>query len=161
MTGVSGIWITLNAQLYTCRSDGRLHLYGAETGVWRIDQNAEYFQGWVLYVDWTSATPKRFATVLYSDRDNNGFFDRIEYDLDGDMQMETVINFKELGIDDTCEVIDISKFTYNDYVALCKRMSWRASGKRQDQAVQVARQYGIEPLWICQMDASLHYSRKV
>lgn len=62
------------------------------------------------------------------------------------MQMETVINFKELGIDDTCEVIDISKFTYNDYVALGKRMS-EGIWKKADQAVQVARQYGIEPLW--------------
>lgn len=134
-----------NAQLYISRFDGRLHLYGAETGVWRIDQNAEYFQGWDrMWMDFRD--PKRFATVLYSDRDNNGFFDRIEYDLDGDMQMETVIDFKELGIDDTCEVIDISKFTYNDYVALGKRMS-EGIWKKADQAVQVARQYGIEPLW--------------
>ena len=76
--------------------------------------------------------PKRVATVLYSDRDNNGFFDHIEYDLDGDTKTETVIDFKELGIDDTCEVIDISKFTYNDYVALGKRMSegiWKNAGK--------------------------------
>ena len=134
-----------NAQLYISRFDGRLHLYGAETGVWRIDQNAEYFQGWDRM--WMGfRDPKQFATVLYSDRDNNGFFDHIEYDLDGDTKMETVIDFKELGIDDACEVIDISKFTYNDYVALGKRMSediWKNAG----QAVQVARQYGVEPLW--------------
>lgn len=134
-----------NAQLYISRFDGRLHLYGAETGVWRIDQNAEYFQGWDrMWMDFRD--PKRFATVLYSDRDNNGFFDHIEYDLDGDTKMETMIDFKELGIDDTCEVIDISKFTYNDYVALGKRMSegiWKNAG----QAIQVARQYGVEPLW--------------
>lgn len=134
-----------NAQLYISRFDGRLHLYGAETGVWRIDQNAEYFQGWDRM--WMGfRDPKQFATVLYSDRDNNGFFDHIEYDLDGDTKMETVIDFKELGIDDACEVIDISKFTYNDYVALGRRMSediWKNAG----QAVQVARQYGVEPLW--------------
>lgn len=134
-----------NARLYISRFDGRLHLYGAETGVWRIDQNAERFQGWDrMWMDFRD--PKRFATVLYSDRDNNGFFDHIEYDLDGDMQMETVIDFKELGIDDTCEMIDISQFTYNDYVALGKRMS-EGIWKKADQAVQVARQYGIEPLW--------------
>ena len=68
-----------NAQLYISRFDGRLHLYGAETGVWRIDQNAEYFQGWDRM--WMGfRDPKLFATVLYSDRDNNGFFDHIEYD---------------------------------------------------------------------------------
>ena len=76
--------------------------------------------------------PKSYATVLYSDRDNNGFFDHIEYDLDGDMEMETVIDFKNLGIDDTCELIDISKFSYNDYVALGKQVSegiWKNARK--------------------------------
>ena len=90
--------------------------------------------------------PKSYATVLYSDRDNNGFFDHIEYDLDGDMEMETVIDFKNLGIDDTCELIDISKFSYNDYVALGKQVS-EGIWKNAAQALQVARQYGINSLW--------------
>lgn len=42
--------------------------------------------------------PKSYATVLYSDRDNNGFFDHIEYDLDGNMEMETVIDLKILAL---------------------------------------------------------------
>lgn len=37
-----------NAQLYISHFDGRLHLYGAENGVWRIDQNAQYFQGGIV-----------------------------------------------------------------------------------------------------------------
>lgn len=133
------------ARLYLSRFDGRLHLYGAEKGVWRIDQNADYFQGWDrMWMDFRD--PKQFATVLYSDSDDNGFFDHIEYDLDGDTKMETVVDFKELGISDACELIDVSGFTYKDYQALGKRMSegiWKGAG----QAVQVARQYGVEPLW--------------
>lgn len=134
-----------NAQLYISHFDGRLHLYGAENGVWRIDQNAQYFQGWDrMWMNFQD--PKSYATVLYSDRDNNGFFDHIEYDLDGDMEMETVIDFKNLGIDDTCELIDISKFSYNDYVALGKQVS-EGIWKNAAQALQVARQYGINSLW--------------
>ena len=133
------------AKLYISRFDGRLHLLGAENGVWRIDQNATYYQGWDrMWMDFKD--PKRFATVLYSDRDNNGFFDHIEYDLDGDTLMETVIDFQELGIDDRCEVIDISQFTYDDFLALGKRMSegiWQKAG----MAVQVARQYGLSVSW--------------
>lgn len=69
--------------------------------------DTQYFQGWDrMWMNFQD--PKSYATVLYSDRDNNGFFDHIEYDLDGDMEMETVIDFKNLGIDDTCELIDIS-----------------------------------------------------
>ena len=55
-------------------------------------------------------------------------------------------NVKVNNINAPIEVIDISKFTYNDYVALGKRMS-EGIWKKADQAVQVARQYGIEPLW--------------
>lgn len=132
------------ARLYLSRFDGRLHLYGAETGVWRIDQNAKYFQGFDR--SWRNRDPQKFATVLYSDLDNNGFFDHIEYDLDGDSIMETVIDFKELGIDDKCELIDVSKFTYKDFTAMAKRMS-EGIWKRANQAVEVARQYGINPLW--------------
>lgn len=133
-----------NARLYLSRFDGRLHLYGAETGVWRIDQNAKYFQGFDR--SWLNRNPQKFATVLYSDLDNNGFFDHIEYDLDGDSIMETVIDFKEIGVDDKCELIDISKFTYNDYTAMGKRMS-EGIWKRANQAIEVARQYGLNPLW--------------
>ena len=133
------------ARLYLSRFDGRLHLLGAEKGVWRIDQNAAYYQGWDrMWMDFKD--PNRFATVLYADRDDNGFFDHIEYDLDGDARMETVVDFKELGIDDRCDVIDISRFTYDDFLALAQRMAegiWQKAGL----AVQVARRYGLNVSW--------------
>ena len=148
-SGDRGEWDMDNsggAKLYLSRFDGRLHLYGAETGVWRIDQNATYYEGWDRMWMGQEYYPKSFATVTYADKDNNGFFDHIEYDLDGDTRMECVIDFKELGIDDTCEVIDISNYTYKDYTALAKRMSEQIWARAQT-AVQVARQYGMEPVW--------------
>ena len=61
-------------KLYVSKFDGRIHLYGAEWGCWRIDQNAEYYQGWDRLWFGLDKNPNRFATVKYTDTDNNGFF---------------------------------------------------------------------------------------
>ncbi len=135
-----------NGKLYISKFDGRLHLYGAETGVWRIDQNASYYEGWDRMWMGQEFYPKSFATVLYSDTDNNGFIDHIEYDLDGDQITETVVDFKELGIDDRCELIDISQFKYSDFNRLATKMAdgiWANASN----AVRIARQYGLNPNW--------------
>lgn len=147
--GDRGEWDTDNSgggKLYLSRFDGRMHLYGAERGVWRIDQNASYFEAWDRMWMGQERYPKSFATVVYTDTDNNGFFDHIEYDLDGDRKMETVIDFKELGIRDVCELIDVSEFKYQDYTKLGERMA-EGIWKRAQEAVQVARQYGVNPGW--------------
>ena len=34
-----------NGNLYVSPLDGKIHLFGAETGYWRVDQNAFYYQG--------------------------------------------------------------------------------------------------------------------
>lgn len=146
-SGDRGEWDMDNsgkARLYLSKFDGRLHLYGAESGVWRIDQNSRYFHGWDR--SWLNRNPERFATVLYSDENNNGFIDRIAYDLDGDQQTESVIDLTELGIDDRCELIDLSEFTYKDYEALAKRMA-KGIWERAQEAVKVARRYGVNESW--------------
>lgn len=148
-SGDRGEWDLDNSgggRLYLSRFDGRLHLYGAEKGVWRIDQNAAYFEGWDRMWMGQEFYPRSFATVLYSDTDNNGFIDHIEYDLDGDTQMETVVDFGELGIDDRCPLIAPSQFTYRDFTALGERMAEGIWQKAQE-AVNVARQYGLNPQW--------------
>lgn len=147
--GDRGEWDADNSgggRLYLSRFDGRMHLYGAERGVWRIDQNASYFEGWDRMWMGQEFYPESFATIVYSDTDNNGFFDHIEYDLDGDTKFETVVDFKELGIDDAGELIDVSSFAYKDYTDLGLRMAdgiW----KRAQEAVKIVRQYGLNPLW--------------
>ena len=116
--GDRGEWDMDNSgkgKLYVGKFDGRLHLYGAEWGCWRIDQNANYYQGWDRMWMGMDRQPGKFGTVKYTDKDDNGFFDYIEYDLDGDKKFEMTIDLKALGLDDRCELIDISTFKYKDY----------------------------------------------
>lgn len=128
-----------NGRLYVSRFDGRVHLYGAEWGCWRIDQDAKYFQAWSR----TNRKPKQFPTVKYSDTDENGFFDRIEYDLDGDKAFERVVNLKELEIDDTCEVIETASMNYKTICRLHKKIAEQLWANAQ-QAVKVAQAYGVD-----------------
>jgi hypothetical protein len=130
--------------LYISPLDGRLHLYGAEWGCWRVDQNTEYYQGWDRL--WINKNPKKFATVKYTDKNGNGFLDYVEYDMDGDGKFETVFDLKALGIDDSAKLIDVSSFTYRDYTKIMKRMSdgiW----ERAQTAVRVAHKYGLNTSW--------------
>lgn len=130
--------------LYISPLDGRLHLYGAEWGCWRVDQNTEYYQGWDRL--WINKNPKKFATVKYTDKNGNGFLDYVEYDMDGDGKFETVFDLKALGIDDSAKLIDVSSFTYKDYTKMMKRMSdgiW----ERAQTAVRVAHKYGLNTSW--------------
>ena len=130
--------------LYISPLDGRLHLYGAEWGCWRVDQNTEYYQGWDRL--WINKNPKKFATVKYTDKNGNGFLDYVEYDMAGDGKFETVFDLKALGIDDRAKLIDVSSFTYRDYTKMMKRMSdgiW----ERAQTAVRVAHKYGLNTSW--------------
>lgn len=136
-----------NGQLYIGRFDGRIHLYGADWGVWRIDQNANYYQR--SHNKWLNIRPEKVATVKYTDTDNNGFIDLIEYDLDGDEVFETAISLKELGIDDTCEIIDIRNCTHKDYNKfhdIFVRSANQLWNNAQD-ADRVAQKEGINTSW--------------
>ena len=145
--GDRGEWDLDNSgdgKLYVGRFDGRIHLYGAEWGCWRIDQTARYFQGYDR--GWQGKSPDLFATVKYTDTDDNGFLDRIEYDLDGDGVFETAVSLSELGIDDRCELIDPASMNYKDFRKLFGRVAddmWKGAKR----AVEVAEHYGLETLW--------------
>jgi hypothetical protein len=74
-------------KLYVGVFDRKLHLAGAEWGAWTVDKNGEYHGG--------SKTPSpkpiapRVAEVVkYTDTDNNGFLDTVEYDYDGDRKID-------------------------------------------------------------------------
>lgn len=147
--GDRGEWDMDNSgkgKLYIGKFDGRLHLYGAEWGCWRIDQNANYYQGWDRMWMGMDRQPGKFGTVKYTDKDGNGFFDYIEYDLDGDKKFEMTIGLKALGLDDRCELIDISTFKYKDYTSMMKKMS-KSMWKNAMTAVQVAHKYNVQTLW--------------
>lgn len=134
--------------IYIGGFDGRVHLYGAERGVWRIDQNTNYFQGWDRRFQ--NVAPEKFATVEYLDTDNNGFFDTFRYDLDGDCSYETTVSLKELGISDVCKVIDVSGMKYKDYTNLFRKVSsglWKGA----EDALKVAAKYDVSPFWYGKM----------
>ncbi|WP_418236300.1 hypothetical protein [Coprobacter fastidiosus] len=155
--GDRGEWDMDNSgkgKLYVGKFDGRLHLYGAEWGCWRIDQNANYYQGWDCMWMGMDRQPGKFGTVKYTDKDDNGFFDYIEYDLDGDKKFEMTIDLKALGLDDRCELIDISTFKYKDYTSMMKKMS-KSMWKNAMTAVQVAHKYNVQTLWYAKLMQAL------
>lgn len=139
-------------ELYISPIDGRLHLYGAEWGAWRIDQNATCFQGYGgLYppaptFDRLYNNPVKCATIRYSDTDNNGFFDCIEYDLDGDKSFEEKVSLLTLGIDDKAAVIETGQYNYRQMTKLFEEATnqqWQRAMKVQ----KLAQKLGISTLW--------------
>ena len=156
--GDRGEWDEDNSghgQLYVSPIDGKIHLYGAEWGCWRIDQNARYYQGMGGIYD--GYGPKRieteptvFPTVKYTDTDNNGFFDLMEFDLDGDKVFEQSISMKELGLDDRCQVINTASMKYEDFVDLESKVS-DAMWKNAEKAVEVAKTKKLNTKWYALM----------
>ena len=74
-------------KLYVGVFDRKLHLAGAEWGAWTVDKNAEFHGGW------KTPSPKPMAqrveeVVKYTDTNNNGFLDTVEYDYDGDRTID-------------------------------------------------------------------------
>lgn len=140
--GDRGEWDNDNSgggKLYVSKFDGRIHLYGAEWGCWRIDQDAAFFQGWSR----TKKNPKKFPTIKYTDSDNNGFLDTIEYDLDGDKKFEKKVKLTSLGIDDKCEPVDTYKLQYEGLADLHRKVAddlW----VRAQEGEAIASSYGID-----------------
>ncbi len=150
-SGDRGEWDLDNSgkgKLYLSRFDGRLHLFGAEWGCWRIDQQAKYYQGYNR--TWKPGEPSVFSTVKYTDTDQNGFIDRIDYDMNGDHEFEETISLAELGINDVCELLDPAGFEYKDYTKLSKRMADELWSNAQ-KALRVADRYHLNTNWYAKL----------
>ncbi len=138
--------------LYISPVDGRIHLYGAEWGGWRIDQRAAYFQGYGgIYPPSTTKgrlhpSPEKWASVRYSDTDGNGFFDAIEYDLDGDITFETKVSLADLELDDRAELFNPKGKRYNDFTQLFSEAA-NICWKRAQDALQIAAWLGVNTSW--------------
>jgi hypothetical protein len=74
-------------KLYVGVFDRKLHLAGAEWGAWTVDKNGEYHGGSKTPLPKPIA-PRVEELVKYTDTDNNGFLDTIEYDYDGDRTID-------------------------------------------------------------------------
>jgi hypothetical protein len=144
-------------KLYLSKFDGRIHLYGAEWGCWRIDKNATAYQGFDRF--WVKNEPQKYSIVKYTDTDNNGFFDKIEYDLDGDGVFEETVKLKESGIDDRCEIINISDFQYADYHQLKIRISENIWANAL-LAEKVAKKFGLNVTWYAKLHESTSLFQK-
>jgi hypothetical protein len=137
--------------LYIGAFDGKIHLYGAEWGAWRIDQTASSFQGYGgLYERWDSERlqhiPNKFGTIKYTDTDDNGFIDLIQYDLDGDTIFEESVSLKALNIDDRSPVISTSGMSYPDYQKLFKSITEK-EWERAQFAISLAENKGQTTKW--------------
>ena len=73
--------------LYVGVFDRKLHLAGAEWGAWTVDKNAE-FHGGVKTPSPKPIAPRVEEVVKYTDTDNNGFLDTVEYDYNGDRNID-------------------------------------------------------------------------
>ncbi|MGV8094720.1 MAG: hypothetical protein AB2L24_22935 [Mangrovibacterium sp.] len=155
VVGDRGEWDLDNSgkgNLYVSKLDGKIHLYGAESGYWRVDQNAYYFQGMGgLYDGYGPERLSRevknpFPLVKYTDTDGNGFFDRVEYDLDGDQAADEVVSLLDLGIDDRSAVIETASMDYRDFTALKTKVA-DGMWQQAQMAVKVASQAGINVQW--------------
>jgi hypothetical protein len=74
-------------KLYVGVFDRKLHLAGAEWGAWTVDKNGE-FHGGVKTPSPKPLAPRVEEVVKYTDTDNNGFLDTVEYDYDGDRKID-------------------------------------------------------------------------
>ena len=152
--GDRGEWDLDNSgkgNLYISPLDGKIHLYGAEKGYWRVDQNAFNYQGMGgLYDGYgpvrTPADPTIFPLISYKDTDNNGFFDTIEFDLDGDKTVDYSFSLKELGISDVSEIFYTSPMKYPDFAKLKKKVAAK-TWKDAIDYVQLAEEQGFNTQW--------------
>jgi hypothetical protein len=149
-------------KLYLAPFDGRIHLYGAEWGAWRIDQQAEYFQGYgglydIPKYERSTGVPTAWATIKYTDTDNNGFFDLIEYDLDGDTIFEEKASLIELGIDDRTKLYETGKMNYSGFQKLFE-VATEDIWARAQSAINIAKEYKLNTSWYSfwQQPRSLH-----
>jgi len=81
---------------------------------------------------------------------NNGFFDLMEFDLDGDKVFEQRLSMKELGLDDRCQVINTASMKYEDFVDLESKVS-DTMWKNAEKAVEVAKAKKLNTKWYALM----------
>lgn len=140
-------------KMYISPLDCRIHLFGAEEGYWRIDQNATYYQGWQGWrgpnlqpEDFARTEPTIFGIVHYEDTDQNGYMDQISFDMDGDKKYEEVVSLIALGVQDDALLYDYGTMEYKDMTAMYSLMA-NEMWKNALVGVQVAQSLGLNTSW--------------
>ncbi len=113
-------------KLYIASCDGRLHLLGAERGVWRAGRGG------------------RDEAVTYEDTDGNGFFDHIQFDYNRDGSPEESVDLLALAGPgaDAGLVVDPGRLSYQDLHRVFLRS---AEAARRDalELLDAARSAGL------------------
>jgi hypothetical protein len=85
-------------QLYIGPWDNKMHLYGAESGAWLVDDGSYFGSGSAPRSTSPEVAPKVKEVVQYADTNNDGFFDRITYDYDGDKTVDLEVSLLDYGM---------------------------------------------------------------
>ncbi|WP_299665954.1 hypothetical protein [uncultured Polaribacter sp.] len=102
------------AKLYQTKWDGKIHLLGAEKGAWTVDRNRAFWAGAHPNEVASTKMPDKVEEVIqYEDTNNNGFFDKITYDYNGDGQSNRTDSLLALGINDVGEILDVTTHDWN------------------------------------------------
>jgi hypothetical protein len=94
----------------------------------------------------TPVDPTVFPMISYKDTDNNGFFETIEFDLDGDKNVDHSFNLKDAGFSDVSKVYTISGMKYSDFSKLEKKVA-ENTWKSAMNFVEYAENRGINTQW--------------
>jgi hypothetical protein len=114
-------------KLYVGVFDRKLHLAGAEWGAWTVDKNAE-FHGGSKTPSPKPIAPRVEEVVKYTDTDQNGFLDTIEYDYDGDRTIDlrvSLLDYRTAGNPhpDVVPLIDTHKERWQGLNALFTKIA--------------------------------------
>lgn len=102
------------AKLYYTNWDGKIHLLGAEKGVWTVDKDRAYWAGAHPNEVGSTKMPEKVEEVIqYEDTNNNGYFDKISYDYNGDGQPNRTDSLLELGINEIGKTVDVTTLTWD------------------------------------------------
>lgn len=133
--GDRGEWDEDNSgkgSVYVGAWDGKIHLLGAESGAWTVDEHAKYWgSSPVLGNSSPNDAPKVGEIVQYKDTDKNGYFDEITYDYDGDEKVDLKISLLDYKSDkhphpDEQEELKPRKLKWGGMHELYQRISTQA-----------------------------------
>lgn len=131
------------AKLYRAAWDGKIHLFGAEKGIWTVDMNREYWAG--AHPNEISSTkmPKQVEEVIqYEDTNANGYFDKITYDYDGDKNPERVDSLLDLGIEEEGPLVDVADASWENLREL-NAADANSNWQRAQRMFTTAMRYGF------------------
>ena len=85
-------------QLYIGSWDNKLHLCGAESGVWLFDDGSYFGSGSAPRACSPDLAPNVKEVVQYKDTDSDGFMDLITYDYDGNQTVDLEVSLLEYDL---------------------------------------------------------------